>query len=1350
MSRGASTKARNVGQALIANKPGRRNRKQESSRKGDRAGKGVSDDVAAKNENSSSTKNGKYDDMRNKCHRCLEPGHRWFNCTAHVIHAAKKSQNGSGEVIGCLAIGMLGKRDAVGEREQGTDGTEKWIADSGATFHMTRSADLLRDVQPSEDKVKIGNDTLVDVEGYGSLTVVFPNKAEGVTVRLDKVAYVPSLAFNLFSLMAAHTRGVGFATDDKDMSVTLADGRLKFWSDGSGYCNYGRRIDPDDDYIPFPLLVPEPIENVVQPAHPISLEFPIEAPGSANSCETEWLSSLTFLHENPMQPAHTIPLACPVIAPGSANLHDTTVDINVFHCVHGHANEFLLRETAKSLGVELLGRLRPCTGCSMAKGYRKPIANSTKSRATKKLGRVFVDLSGPKSIPSLLGKKYVMIVKDDFTRYAWVYFLERKSDAADAFRKFLADVRGDGVPSEVERVRSDNGGEFFGGEFGDVCRQYCIKQEFTNAKSPELNGVAERALGIIQNAALAARIQAPILFPHVELPPSETLWAEAVHWACEALNRTATTSNPGNKSPYEMWHGKAAPASPHPFLRPGYCRWNRPSKSFPRCESSFYLGPGIDHPRDSLRMLTRANKVVETRDVTWEAPPVMEVPPVQLQQLASPELAGAPELGGTSEQGEASELGETAELGGLDDFDSGPATRLPMLGRGIPHQPRVASPAGSVGNGGQGERGSVDGVNMPAPDATTAPSGDYLSSVSSESSVDGENPGEASSSDEIGPVTTMARTAARQLESHLVGPGDGEQLGRTRAQTRALNQDAASLVSVFGPDEGGKLIHGLLAVQEVTRKPGELPKCLVREAGPEPVSYPAACSSEYSDVWMEAMSKEFDGLVAAGTFAEVTEIPGGCNIVDAKWLYKWKGDSHGMVDRAKARMVAMGYSQVEGVDYFETFAPTASATSNRLVAAMACKLDWDLRHLDVDQAFIQSELDTDIYLRLPPGCGSVSGKVVLLNKALYGLKQSGRAWYQLLSSTLVECGFEQCLVDPCVFRLMVAGDVVAMMVFHVDDIKIAATEKVTEVVVSALNQRFPTKHLGEVEWYMGSEYKRDREKGTLEISQTQFIQSVLNRFGVSKSSPIPATPFLDLRHVSEEETVVDVPFREIVGSLMWIANQTRPDIANAVRAVARFSHDPKPIHYKAAQKILEYLNATSDLGLTFRRDSDLESVQMEFDLETYVDADYAHKAEDRRSVSGVAVCCGGTLVSWFSRTQKCVTLSTTEAEYVAMADGVKEALYVRGILAFLMPSLEPMSISVYEDNKGAIDLAKNPLSSSNSKHIDVRYHFLRELAASGDISVQYLRTEDQHADILTKAVGRESFERHRDFLLGRS
>ena len=214
----------------------------------------------------------------------------------------------------------------------------------------------------------------------------------------------------------------------------------------------------------------------------------------------------------------------------------------------------------------------------------------------------------------------------------------------------------------------------------------------------------------------------------------------------------------------------------------------------------------------------------------------------------------------------------------------------------------------------------------------------------------------------------------------------------------------------------------------------------------------------------------------------------------------------------------------------------------------------------------------------------MSGKVVLLNKALYGLKQSGRSWYKLLSSTLVECVFEQCLVDPCVFRLMLNDAVVAMLVVHVDDIKIAATKEVTDSVVADLNKRFPTKHLGEVTWYMGSEYRRDREKGTLEISQTQFIRNVVDRFGITKTSPIPASPSLDLRYVSDEEPVVDANFREIVGSLMWIANQTRPDISNAVRAIARFSHNPKEVHVKAARKVLEYLSATAHLGLTFRKE----------------------------------------------------------------------------------------------------------------------------------------------------------------------
>ena len=205
-----------------------------------------------------------------------------------------------------------------------------------------------------------------------------------------------------------------------------------------------------------------------------------------------------------------------------------------------------------------------------------------------------------------------------------------------------------------------------------------MKQEFTNTDSPKQNGVVERALDIIQNAALAACIQALIIFPHAILPPTKSLWPEAVLWTTNALNLTTTTANPGNKPPHEMWYGTVAHDSPHPFLCPACCRWKRPSKLFPRAESWFYLGPGIDHPSDSLWMLTRANKVVETRDVTWEATLNEGAPPHSLPEI--------PELGGTME------LGEDHEPSGTGVFSSAPTTPLPALGRGIPHQLRAVSP----------------------------------------------------------------------------------------------------------------------------------------------------------------------------------------------------------------------------------------------------------------------------------------------------------------------------------------------------------------------------------------------------------------------------------------------------------------------------------------------------------------------------------------------------------------------------------------------------------------------------------------------------------------------------------
>ncbi|CAB1096235.1 unnamed protein product [Ectocarpus sp. CCAP 1310/34] len=846
-------------------------------------------------------------------------------------------------------------------------------------------------------------------------------------------------------------------------------------------------------------------------------------------------------------------------------------------------------------------------------------------------GRVFVDLGGKKGVASIGGKHYPMILKDDFTRRAWMYFLRSKSDAGSAFRSFHANVRADGIPSLIEIVRSDNGGGFFGGEFASVCNELVIKQEFTPAHSPEFNGVAERGLGLTEEAAMAARIQAKVLFGHVQLPKTDRLWAEAMHWACEALNHTACSANPDSKSPYEMWYGEARPARPYPFLKPAYCKWQRPSKLLPKGESCFYVGPSRDHPRDCHRVLTRAGTIQETRNVTWEALPSQLPPP---QPPLPIEVA--------EEEGEESD----------DDVEA---------------------------EGGQ-ETGEVESEDPGEHDE-----------------VESEDPGghEEESMDQGGQDTESAGPGGQEVEVEASPP----------AARRPQH------------------VVDLADFNTAARDAVELPKELIQDVEPEPGSYQEALRSKHATIWDKAMSAEVEGLIRAGTFTLAAKIPEGCNVIDARWVFKWKADETGKIVKAKARLVAKGFKQKHGVDYLETFSPTANAASIRLVVALACKYNLELLHLDIEQAFVQSKLDHEVFMKLPPGCDSMSGKIVRLNKSLYGLKQASRTFYKRLVSDLLRIGFEQSLSDPCVLRFMMGDEVMGIIAIHVDDILYAGTKRLAEVIVEALGDSLPTKNLGEVRFFLGCAFSRDREAGTIEISQESYIRSVLERFNICRTSSIPASPANDSRSVMEDEEAGDVPFREVVGCLMWIANNTRPETSNAVRTVARHSHEPKKSDWKAAQKILSYLKETAHLTLKYKQDTTVDVGTL-----VYVDADFASKATDRRSVSGALVLVAGCLVSWFSWTQKCVSLSTSEAEYIAMGDGVKEALFVNGMLQFLRP--------------------KNPLSSSRSKHIDVRHHFLRNLTEEGVIEVTHVPSKEQHADILTKALPRNLFEVHRDFVLG--
>ena len=256
------------------------------------------------------------------------------------------------------------------------------------------------------------------------------------------------------------------------------------------------------------------------------------------------------------------------------------------------------------------------------------------------------------AVQSIGGKRYTLIVRDDCTRFTRVYFLRHKSDAASAFESFLAEVRADGTPSAVMAVRSDNGREFFGGVFGELFRKRGIKQEFTPADSPKYKGVAERALGLINDAAVAARIQATELYP--DAPNYLSLWAEAASWACHALNCTATTANPGDKSPYEMWYSSPPPrGAVWPFLKPAVCRVKRANKSLPKAQDCYYVGLGVNHPRDCMRVLTANRSILTTRNVTWRYVPL---PPPRAPAAIAPYCRrGGVYSGGGRERGGSAE-----------------------------------------------------------------------------------------------------------------------------------------------------------------------------------------------------------------------------------------------------------------------------------------------------------------------------------------------------------------------------------------------------------------------------------------------------------------------------------------------------------------------------------------------------------------------------------------------------------------------------------------------------------------------------------------------------------------------
>ncbi|KAK9089019.1 hypothetical protein Scep_028101 [Stephania cephalantha] len=511
------------------------------------------------------------------------------------------------------------------------------------------------------------------------------------------------------------------------------------------------------------------------------------------------------------------------------------------------------------------------------------------------------------------------------------------------------------------------------------------------------------------------------------------------------------------------------------------------------------------------------------------------------------------------------------------------------------------------------------------------------------------------------------------------------------------------------------------------------------------VSFKQAMKCDDSEKWFNAMIDELKSMDDNKVW-ELVELPEGAKQVGCKWVFKTKRDSHGNIERYKARLVAIGYNQKDGIDYKETFSPVSKKDSLRIIMALVAHYNLELHQMDVKTAFLNGDLEEEVYMDQPEGF-LTTGKenlVCKLKKSIYGLKQASRQWYIKFNNTITSYGFVENTVDRCIY-MKISGSKFVILVLYVDDILLAANDvAMLHDVKRFLSINFEMKDMGEASYVIGIEIFRDRSQGLLGLSQKGYINKVLERFQMDKCSAgivliqkrdkfsLMQCPHNDL----ERQQMQCIPYASLVGSLMYAQTCTRPDISFAVGMLGRYQSNPGMDHWKAAKKVLRYLQGTKDYMLIYKQSSHLKVIG-------YSDSDNAGCVDSRKSTFGYLFLLAGGAVSWKSSKQTVIATSTMEAEFVACFEANIHALWLRNFvsgLAIIDSIAKP--IRLYCDNSATVFFSKNDKYSKGAKHINLKYLSVKEEVQKQRVSIEHIGTDLMIADPLTKGLPPKTFIGH--------
>lgn len=551
-------------------------------------------------------------------------------------------------------------------------------------------------------------------------------------------------------------------------------------------------------------------------------------------------------------------------------------------------------------------------------------------------------------------------------------------------------------------------------------------------------------------------------------------------------------------------------------------------------------------------------------------------------------------------------------------------------------------------------------------------------------------------------------------------------------------EEIASLASTFLPDDQANARTGLeeliFAAMEADVEP-DVPK-----------TFKQVLESKHKDRWLQAMKDEIASITDHKVFELVprTAVPQGRRVLKGKWVFTLKRNSEGEIVKFKARFVACGYAQIEGQDYHETTSPTARMESQRIAFDLAARFDLEMEQLDVRTAFLHADMDAQCFMGQPDGFKE-EGKetwVWELKKTLYGLKQGSRNWNKELHGCLVEMGWARLSTEWSVYYRRFENGKISIITTHVDDMNVlGSTRNEIQAVKGGLRERFEIVELGDVEWIVGIRVRRDRPNRAIFLSQTSMIDNIIKTYGQTDANPVltPLDHNIKLSHadcpaaddLAQIETMSKIPYRQLIGALLYVALSTRPDIAYAVNFLCQFNANPGKNHWQGAIHIVRYLKRTRDWELRLGGTGPME-------LNGFTDSSYGGTAGplgSRRSTSGFGFSLGveSGLVSWSSKRQDVTADSTSEAEYMACSHASKEALWLRNLLMQL--ELEPKAATVIQcDNQSSISLTRDQSHHQRSKHIDIKHHFVRDYVEMGKLWFHYVPTKENIADIFTKAL----------------